>query len=162
MNVERTICGLATVFDQPSPRGRVWHVGHFRDFLNPTYPSAVPLRVDHGALVTSWGVINSIGVVRSFAAVTAPVPGLLCLAELSEIGEGDWLLNDLELMLRQTWLPAGWGMSLGANQLDDVVIPFEVSVTRSPGFEDAVILDVGEDAITTWEPLTGAPIGVRP
>jgi hypothetical protein len=41
-------------------------------------------------------VIANIGVARAFAAVTAPVPDLLCLAEIEEAGGlGDWLLHDI-------------------------------------------------------------------
>jgi hypothetical protein len=144
MIIERTIVGLATCFNQPPQGGRPWHAENFRDFLDDRYPSAVPLRVDHGPLVSRRGVIANIGVAHTFAAVTVPVPGLLCLAEVEEAGGlGDWLLHDIDLMLQQRWLPAGWGMSLGANQLDDIVIPFEVSMTRSLAFEDALVWPPG-------------------
>lgn len=163
MNTDRTIVGLATCFDVQPQRGRPWRAERFRDFLDDRYPSAVPLRVDHGPLVSRAGVTNSIGVARAFAAVKIPVPGLMCLAEVEAAGGlGDWLLHDIESILSQKWLPPGWGMSLGASVLDDMVVPFEVSVTRSPAFEDAVVLGVGEAAMSIWDLLTGAPIGVRP
>jgi hypothetical protein len=52
-------------------------------------------------------------------------------------------------------------MSLGANQLDDIVIPFEVSVTRSPAYEDALVLAAGPRAMTVWDLCTGAPLGAH-
>ena len=45
---------------------------------------------------------------RWFAAVTSPLPGLLCLGDVGRAdGDGDQLLHDIELMLQQTWPPAG-------------------------------------------------------
>jgi hypothetical protein len=41
-----------------------------------------------------------------FAAVTSPLPGLLCLGDVGRAdGHGDQLLYDIELMLQQTWRP---------------------------------------------------------
>lgn len=52
----------------------------------------------------------------------------------------------------------GWGMSLGVRWVDDLAWPFEVSLTRSPRFEDARVLGVGNAALARWELLTGAPV----
>jgi hypothetical protein len=92
---DRTICGIATVFGQPSPNdGRSWKAEQFKDFL--PLETAVPLRVDHGPLISGRGVIMSVGTVRRFAAVTWPTHGLLVLAEVDHAdGFGDELLHDM-------------------------------------------------------------------
>ncbi len=38
------------------------------------------------------------------------------------------------------------GISLGVRWVDDLAWPFEVSLTRSPRFEDAMVLGVGNAA----------------
>ena len=84
-----------------------WRATAFEDFLR--LETAVPLLVDHGALIDSRGVIADVGTVRRFAAVTSPLPGLLCLGDIGRAdGYGDRLLYDIELML-QAWPPAGEG-----------------------------------------------------
>jgi hypothetical protein len=45
-------------------------------------------------------------------------------------------------------------LSLGALVAEDAGLPYEVSLTRSPAFEDAKILGVGEQALSTWRMLT--------
>ena len=73
----------------------------FEDFLR--LETAVPLLVDHGALIDSRGVIADIGTGAPFAALTSPLPGLLCLDDVGRAdGHGDQLLYDIELMLLQT------------------------------------------------------------
>jgi len=80
---DRAICGIATVFGQPSPNdGRSWKAEQFRDFL--ALETAVPLRVDHGPLITSGGVIMHVGMVRRFATITYPTHALLILAEVDD------------------------------------------------------------------------------
>jgi hypothetical protein len=155
----RAICGIATVFSQPSPNdGRIWKVEQFEQFLD--LETAVPLRVDHGPLITNHGVIRSVGMVRRFATVTWPTHGLLIMAEVDDAdGFGDQLLHDITAVTTQTWLPHAWGLSLGALVAEDAAMPFEVSVTRSPAFEDAKILGVGEQAMNTWRMLTERRIG---
>jgi len=147
---ERAICGIATAFGQPSPNdGRSWKAEQFRDFL--ALETAVSLRVDHGPLITNRGMIMSVGMVRQFATVTWPTHGLLIMAEVDDAGGfGDELLRDIAAVTTQTWLPHGWGLSVAAH---------EVSVTRSPAFEDAKILGVGEQAMSTWRMLTERRIG---
>jgi hypothetical protein len=96
--------------------------------------------------------------VRRFAVVEYPINGLLCLGEIEDAaGFGDQLLSDIECMLSQEWLPAGWGMSLAYGMVDAVAWPYEVSLTRSPQFADARILGVGPDALRVWDLLTEAP-----
>ncbi len=117
----------------------------------------IPLLVDHGPLINSWGVTPSVGTARWFAPVTYPVRGLLCLAEIDFAdGWGVSLLHDITSILHQKWLPAVWGMSVGAYLTEDAVLPHEVSLTRRPAFEDARVLAVGADALSTWELLTEA------
>jgi hypothetical protein len=90
--------------------------------------------------------------------VTYPVTGLLCLAELDYAdGWGDSLLHDIDSILRQRWLPAAWATSVGAYLTEDAVLPYELSLTRRPAFEDARVLAVGVDALATWELVTEAP-----
>jgi hypothetical protein len=47
-------------------------------------------------------------------------------------------------------------MSIGALTAEGKVLPTEVSLTRTPGFEDAHVLAVGADALATWKLLTEA------
>jgi hypothetical protein len=83
---------------------------------------------------------------------------LLCLAEIDFAdGWGESLLHDITSILHQKWLPAVWGMSVGAYLTEDAVLPYEVSLTRRPAFDDARVLAVGADALATWELLTEAP-----
>jgi hypothetical protein len=160
MNVDTDlICGFATVFDQPGQDGSPpWRVEAFKRFLE--LEMAVDLRVDHGPLIDSRGFIANVGVARRFAAVTEPLPGLLCLAEIDHAGGyGDSILRDIDSILRQRWLPPGWGMSIGGLMTEDrdVVQPFEVSLTRRPVFQDALVLGVGEGAVQAWELYAGTP-----
>lgn len=53
----------------------------------------------------------------------------------------------------------GLGMSIGALIKGDAVLPVEVSLTRTPAFEDAGVLAVGGDALATFELLTKAAPG---
>jgi hypothetical protein len=154
MHPGRVICGIATVYGQPSPNdGRSWSAAQFQQFLE--LETAIPLRVDHGPLFNSHGVIAHVGMVRRFASVTYPVTGLLILAEVHDAeGYGDQLLHDIEVQLSQTWLPAGWAFSVGALVTDEIVMPHEISVTRSPAYADARILGVGADAMNVWDLLT--------
>jgi hypothetical protein len=152
---DRALVGVATVFNQRSRNGWFWSAAAFKDFLG--LETAVPLRVDHGPLISHRGVIMNVGTVRHFAEISSPVRGLLVLAEVDHSeGWGDSLLVDIGSILSQRWLPAAWGMSIGAHVTEDTVLPYEVSVTRNPAFEDALVLGVGADALATWEILTEA------
>jgi hypothetical protein len=155
MNPSRALCGLATTYGQPSANdGRVWAPEHFAEFIECEV--GIPLRVDHGPLLNSRGVIANVGIVRRFASVTYPRPGLLILAEVSSAeGFGDQLLADLTLMTQQSWLPPSWSLSVGALVYDEsVAIPHEISIVNRPAYSDARILSAGEDAIETWSLLT--------
>jgi hypothetical protein len=66
------------------------------------------------------------------------------------------MLADLVAITAQRWLDPAWGMSLGALVIDEenIVKPYEVSLTREPAFPDAKIISVGERAMSTWDLLT--------
>jgi hypothetical protein len=110
-----------------------WRAPAFEDFLR--LETAVPLLVDHGALIDSRGVIADMGAGAPFAAVMSPLPGLLCLGDVGRAGgHGDQLLYDIELMLQQTWPPAGGGISIGVlltTEDADLAWPHEVSLTEA-------------------------------
>src|SRR3954451_468105 len=97
-------------------------------------------------------LIANVGVVRRFASVTLPVPGLLILAEVhSAEGYGDQLLSDLTLMCQQVWLPPSWSLSVGALVTEDMVVPHEISIVNRPAFPDARIFGVREEAMSVWD-----------
>jgi hypothetical protein len=155
INPDRALIGLATVFGVRSPHdGRIWYRHNFEAFL--ALGVAIPLRLEHGSLISGSGVIKYVGTARHFRAVTYPADSLLVLAELDDdaVGFGDELLADLDSMINMSYLPPGWAFSIGANCVDDMVVPFEISVTQSPAFPDAKILAVGPDAIDAWTLLT--------
>jgi hypothetical protein len=113
----RAICGISTVFGQPNPNDRriIYRPEHFQRFLD--LEIGIPLRLEHGPLITNWGVIRYIGKVRRFAVVEHPVAGLLVLGEIDDIPELEDLLADLVAITTQRWLDPAWGMSLGAHVL---------------------------------------------
>jgi hypothetical protein len=154
----RLICGLATLFGVRSANGYLWSVEQFQRFLD--LQIGIPLRVDHGSLITNRGAIRYIGTARYFATVESPAPGLLCVAELDhdDFGFGEQVIADLVAMTSQRWLPPNWAMSIGARYTEDLIMPYEVSITQSPAFEDARILAVGPEALSTWELLAGSVI----
>lgn len=91
LNIARTICGIATEFDVPCQNdGRSWSAAQFREFID--LEVGIPLRVDHGPLINSRGVIMNVGVVRGVAEISNTVNGLLILAEIDHAeGYGDSL-----------------------------------------------------------------------
>jgi hypothetical protein len=151
---DRLFVGIGTVYGEACVNdGRVWQSEMFQQFLECEV--GIPLRVDHGVLLNSRGVIASVGTVRRFASVDYPVRGLLILAEIDHAeGYGDQLLRDLEVMMQQSWLPPSWGLSIGALVSEDVVVPYEVSIVRKPAFDEARILAVGPEAMNVWQMLT--------
>jgi hypothetical protein len=142
---------VATCFGVRSHDGRVWHREEFDAWLR--LEMAVPLRLDHGALLDPRGGLWSIGTARMFQPVRVPVEdqhidGLLTLIEMDQ---GDWpdaILADIRRHLAAPWLP-GWGLSLGAQHLPgEIVLPDELSLTMRPGFADALVLATGEAALS--------------
>jgi hypothetical protein len=155
----RAIVGLATCYNTPCPNdGRVWTAEMFQDFLD--LETAIPLRLNHGPAIVrnprgSNHVVAYIGMVRLFASVVYPTPGLLILAEVDEGEFGDELLADLAALNDLRTLPhCFWGPSVGAHATEDMVVPYEVSVVHTPAFEDARILGVGTEAIERWSLLS--------
>jgi len=63
---------------------------------------------------------------------------------------------DISSVLSQRWLPAAWGMSIGAYATEDTVVPVEISLTRNPAFADVRVLAVGADALAAFELLSEA------
>jgi hypothetical protein len=123
----------------------------------------LPLQLDHGPIFNSWGVTDRLGYARRFAVVSYPVSGLLCLAGIEHAdGWGDGLLHDITSILRQRWLPAAWGMSIGCRVAENAVLPHEVSLTKRSAFADTRLLAVGADAMSTFELLAEAAPDASP
>jgi hypothetical protein len=128
----------------------------FEDFLR--LETAVPLLVDHGALIDSRDVIADIGTGAPFAALTSPLPGLLCLGDVGRAdGHGDQLLYDIELMLQQTW-PPGREEDLHRRSDDGGRGPRKAARGESDGGPARTsvmrVLAIGPDELTIWKSLT--------
>ena len=155
---QRAICGIATVYDQRSRNGdRAWKREHFERFL--AVETAVPLRLEHGPLITHHGAIRYVGVVRQLASIAYPVAGLLILAEVDDAdGFGDKLLADLASLGGHSYLPSCWHLSVAAHVGEEdgeqFAWPFEISIVHTPAIEDTKILAVGSHAIDVWRLLT--------
>jgi hypothetical protein len=151
----RAICGIATCFDTPTRDGqKAWAAQHFDLVCELELP--VPLRVDHGPIIASWGFVDSLGTVERFASVEYPVPGLLILAEIGDAdGFGDSILRDIARSLSFEFFAPVWSFSVGALwDGQDQVILREISLTRTPGFSDAKVLGVGPAAVEMFAMLT--------
>jgi hypothetical protein len=150
----RAITGLATVFDTAPKSGKPWGAQHFD--IAAGLELAIPLRLNHEPIISSWGLTDSIGTVERFVAVDYPVPGLLVLAEVGEAnGFGDSIIRDIQKSLSFEYSAPVWSFSVGALwDGEDQVILQEISLTRTPGFRDAKVLAVGESAVETFELLT--------
>jgi hypothetical protein len=154
---ERLICGMATIFDQPSQNdGDQWSAGIFHDWLEIAQP--LPLLYDHGPIFNTWGVTQKLGTAHRFAEVRYPVHGLMALCEIDFAdGWGDSVLKDISSILSQQWLPSAWAFSIAVYPADDwsMVVPFELSLTKRPSFDDARILGTGDEALEFWSLATG-------
>jgi hypothetical protein len=154
---ERLIVGMATCFDQPSLKdGDFWSAELFRDWLDVAQP--LPLLYHHAPIFTPWGVTPKLGTAHRFAEVDYPVPGIMALCEIHEAdGWGDSALRDIKSILSQRWLPAAWGFSIAVYPAEDgsMVVPFELSLTKRPSFEDARVLGTGDEALEFWSIATG-------
>lgn len=160
MSTDRLLCGFATLFGVSSPSDPwVLRSEDFARFVRADV--GVPLRVDHGGLVTRRGVLLDIGAVRRFACVTTPADGLLCLAQVAEGDIGDNILHEINDGLRSTWGPGcSWGMSVAAGKHAEDSTSWwvtEVSLTHEPAIEGARILAAGAEALRTWELLIEQP-----
>lgn len=147
---ERALCGYAAPYGPPSDRGHVFEPHSFTRFLASGLGAY--LRHEHRATITHRGVEESVGTVREFRNVGYPMPGLLMLAYLSDGPGAEQLLNALRTDV------AGWGLSIGLWEYEDQLEAYgigEVSVTRSPAFDDAAVLGVGHEALGFWELLAG-------
>jgi hypothetical protein len=159
VNPERQIVGVATIFGQRAHGGTLWDPVEFERWL--AMEMAVPVRLDHGAILDSRGGILDIGRAGPFAIIQRPVHGLLALLELDPGPWQDALLADLRRHLESPYLRP-YGLSIGAHRLrGEVCLPYEISLTQQPGFADALVLDVGPQSQDTWSLLT-EPIGARP
>jgi hypothetical protein len=151
----RAITGLATCFDTPSRDGHVWSAEHFD--LVTGLEVAVPLRLNHEPIITSWGLTDSIGTVERFAAVRYPIDGLLILAEIGEAnGFGNGIIRDIQKSLSFEFFAPVWSFSVGGWRDPDtgLIVLNEISLTKTPAYVDARVLAVGAEAVETWELLT--------
>ena len=152
MITDRLLCGVATIFGQRAHGGTLWEPGEFVRWL--AMEMGLPVRLDHGAILDSHGGILDIGRAGPFAVIQRPVHGLLALLELDP---GDWqdaLLEDVRQHLESPCLRP-YGLSIGAHRLrGEVCLPYEISITQQPGFAQALILGIGEQAQAVWRLLT--------
>jgi hypothetical protein len=152
-NPDRLVCGIATGFDTRSANGNLWSRSQWQEWLD--LESSLPVLWNHGPLISSRGVIATIGTARRFAPIEYPVNGLLCLAEIDDAeGNGDSVLSELRSSLGIWAGRTVWGLSVGVHLVDDLVIPYEVSITCRPAWPDAKVLAVGQEAIETFDLLT--------
>jgi len=166
--VTTPLVGYAVVFDVPSGI-LVDHQGRRHRLI--VSPGALdgwigkglgcPLLVHHAGIITSRGVQPDVGAARAFRADSF---GVLCRAELDE---DDPVANGVLNAVRCGDL---WGMSWGVATLrqdppevpehpSPLVVPTvrlleagvgEVTLTDRPGFCDARILAVGDEADWLW------------
>jgi hypothetical protein len=85
----------------------------------------------------------------------------LCELDFAD-GWGDAALRDIKSILSQRWLPAAWGFSIAVYPAEDMsmVVPYELSLTKRPSFEDARVLGTGDEALEFWSIATGQPHGI--
>jgi len=155
INPDRAIAGIATCFDVPSQDGNIWSAGQLSLAWDLEMP--VPLMVNHGPLVASWGCVDRVGMISRFAKIDYPVNGLLVLGEVEFAhGFGDTILNDLRLTLQPRYLPPGWGFSVGGWRDPDTgeVVLREISLSRRQAYADAKVLEIGPEAIDLFDMLT--------
>lgn len=167
MNVDRLVCGLATVFDVASRNGGSWSAEAFSRWLE--LDSGLSMRVEHDsvrrpaqAVLTDAALLMypgtehvSVGRWSRFAAVASgsTPAGLLALGEVDTGTVGDGVLG----AVRDGTL---CGLSLGAWRDDDHVVPYECSLTTSPAYDQALILGTGAAAARVFEMLAGQRVEV--
>jgi hypothetical protein len=159
---DRAIVGLACVFGERTG-GWVFQPEQFERWL--ALRMGLKMRVDHGPVIDGRGYVANIGRWLDFAIVKQPVHGLLALGEIGDdaatLGHGSPLLHDLQLIFSQRWLPTDyWGLSIAAHTSEEegAVLPYEISLTRTPASPDAVVLGVGPTALERWALLTEKPV----
>ncbi len=160
MNVDRLVCGLAVPFNEPPERDDAAQFTReqFELWLDLLGELAVPLMIQHQAVVDGHGVTQSIGAARWFTLLDADPPrpaGLLVLAEVDRTPVGDGVLRAVEhgglggLSIRVTYEPGGHAWV------------HEISLVHDPGFAQARVVGVGPRALTVWELLGGAPVAAE-
>ena len=153
MNPQRCIVGIALPFGVCSRDDRgPWGESDIQEWL--TCGVGLPCRLDHGPILDRDSFIYTIGAARDFAVVRQPVYGLLTMIEIDEGRWGDAVLRDVDHLLRARWLPPGWGLSLGIYATEHGILPYEVSLTRNPAFEDSMIIACGAETQGVWNLLT--------
>jgi hypothetical protein len=153
----RLVCGVATCFSVRSSTGIHWTREQFQEWFD--LGMALPVLHDHLPIIDLRGWVVTIGNARLFEPVGLLVDGfpldcLLCLVEVDYSPWGDSVLAELRSSLAIWSGRSRWGFSIGAHHFDDMVVPFELSITSRPSFSDAKILAVGGEALETWELLT--------
>jgi hypothetical protein len=152
VNADHQIVGVATIFGQRAYGGTMWQPEEFERWL--AMEMGLPVRLDHGAILDSRGGILNIGRAGPFAVIRRPVFGLLACLELDEGPWQDALLEDIRQHLESPYLRP-YGLSIGAHRLrGEVCLPYEISITQQPGFAQALILGIGEQAQAVWSLLT--------
>jgi hypothetical protein len=151
----RLVAGIATEFGVRNANGRQWTLPQFEQWLE--LQLGLPILHDHLPVIDPHGRISTTGTARRFAPVEHPCEGLLALAEIDRTPTGDSVLAELRASLDAWSGRSQWGFSIGAHIVDDMIIPFEISMTSRPAFPMAKILSVGEGAAEDWELLTGQP-----
>jgi hypothetical protein len=162
-NPERCVLGIATCFGTRSANGNYWTRSQWQEWLD--LELGLDLLYDHGPLFNLRGGLATIGTARRFAPIDHPVDGLLALAEIADDGEGygDGVLAELRSSLSIWGWRTVWGFSVGVHIVRDenLVVPYEVSVTARPAFSDARILEVGQAAVETFGLLSEQHVAAR-
>jgi phage head maturation protease len=162
--VTTPICGYVTAWDVPSgvvtdERGARHRLIAERGCLDAwlTLGMGAPLAIQHRPVFHTWGIQGSVGTMRQFRPDDF---GVLALGELDD----SEVAASVERAIGQGWL---WAFSVG--WATDAEIPYyshglviptvrmtraairEVSVTERPGYPDAKILGVGDEAQWLWD-----------
>ena len=152
----REFTGLATVFDEPPED---WAADAFRPWVE--LGLGLPMQLDHDVVIFPSGGIKEVGKVTDTALLpeTSTHPaGLLVLGHLYPGPVGDAVIEGV-----RSPYPDGrqWGLSIAAAILHEgasveLAVPFEVSVTLKPVYEQALVLAVAERARVVWDLLAPA------
>jgi hypothetical protein len=93
---------------------------------------------------------------RPFRRRPIPAEGVLILGEIGDAdGFGDSILRDIAKSLSFEYFSPSWSFSVGALwDGQDQVIVREISLTKTPAYNDAKVLAVGEEAPQLFAMLT--------